>query len=406
MPAVPAVLLVPRVPRPIVIFEGWYRPGRTDLTVPVDHPSPLRLATRATGCWGAAALLLLTVTLALTLAAPAARPYPWPLATALPGLLCAAGWLRAGLRAPSALPTPEDVTPPDTGAEPEAATDAPPPPAVLPRPARPAAYTLGLLYGLGLQALIHLQLPTDPQLLVPLLPVVCFGLLAALGLSVVVAARRHDWVRGAGVRVLRADARAGRPLPAVRVTVGRPVRTEHQSPGRRPGTVSSYVVADLPVRGGKRSCRLRIPYTPDGFAAASALTGRTVWALCAERWRRTDTPAVVLVADDGLVLWAQLTEMEPPEVFGRRTAAPVRLRATRRLAVSTAAREVHRPALVLAALATALGAVGLLASGGPFAQSAALGAAVAAITGPLLARRRAAARLAGLPWTRRTVRNF
>ncbi|MFE4637346.1 hypothetical protein ACFRJ1_28755 [Streptomyces sp. NPDC056773] len=113
------------------------------------------------------------------------------------------------------------------------------------------------------------------------------------------------------LRVLREDARAGGPLPAVRAEVTAALRTDTAVLGRRAGTLSTrskswlgLTLADgtrIEARTGHADVDHSLP------ALATEFAGRAGWLCGAARWRLLGAAQpVVFVTDDGEALWLSL----------------------------------------------------------------------------------------------------
>ncbi|MFD4834940.1 hypothetical protein ACFWPV_34650 [Streptomyces uncialis] len=176
--------------------------------------------------------------------------------------------------------------------------------------------------------------------------------LALLTLFFVVFGMRQD----ASVRVLRADAAGGGPLPAVRARVTGAVRDEYTTVGETAGRTRTTAERSLRIECADGTRLAVRPYDvhPGGFASlASELAGRPGWLVGAARWRLVPGgQPLAFVTDDGEVLWATGNGEDFATVLGDTAVATDPGRRVRALASRTSAGllAVQLPALGLFAL--------------------------------------------------------
>ncbi|MFJ4769032.1 hypothetical protein ACIP88_07945 [Streptomyces uncialis] len=178
-------------------------------------------------------------------------------------------------------------------------------------------------------------------------------LLALLTLFFVVFGMRRD----AAVRVLRADAAGGGPLPAVRARVTGAVRDEYTTAGDTAGRTRTTAERSLRIEcaDGTRIAVRPDDVHPGGFASlATELAGRPGWLVGAARWRLVPGgQPLAFVTDDGEVLWATGNGEDFATLLGDTAVATDPGRSVRALASRTSAGllSVQLPALGLFALA-------------------------------------------------------
>ncbi|MCM1974930.1 hypothetical protein [Streptomyces sp. G1] len=149
-----------------------------------------------------------------------------------------------------------------------------------------------------------------------------FALLPVLGLGLA-----RVFIQTGPLRVLREDARAGGPLPAVRAEVTAALRTDTTVLGRRAGSLStrskSWLGLTL-VDGTEIKARTGVADVDHSLPAlAAAFAGRPGWLCGAARWRLLGAAQpVVFVTDDGEALWLSLDRETFEEVLADSTVEP------------------------------------------------------------------------------------